>query len=702
MWWTRVAGACLLMATAGCGGPTPDAHDAAVGFDLPEVSPYWPLDPSNPRDVGRPDHPDVNPCADGLTSCSRRLTCVDLRTDRGNCGACGVLCQDRQDCRDGACVALPDDEAVCDGARVHLGSDGHNCGGCGRSCGSGAECIASQCETFCQVTELRCPGAVACVDLQRDPAHCGACATACGTGEECRVGVCVPPCTNGRSACAGTSECVDLQTDLTRCGSCDHPCSGRQVCEGGLCQTRCAEGSTRCARDVCFDLRTDSWNCGACGAMCPRDHATSVACQTGECLIHCVEGYAQCAGPRSPCTALFGADAANCGACGRVCQAGESCVTGECIGPGIGLLSPLSGTLNASRRPLFRWVPPPEGGAVLIEVCAARDCATVEGSQTVMTGDQIRWPEALSPGAHWWRVRQPGAAHVAVPVWEVFIPEGDSPVPLVGDTQPDFNSDGVIDSTAGLTTGCVSTRLEEDCTSVAGYGDGNGDGFVDVYIANIRRVYSSVDLSHEFPNEYYSITALLGSSLGVLPSARFGGASGSGSVTVRMVGDTNGDGSDDYLIYTMPSGGPAPITTAVGYRLMRGGGGGDEMLSGRPSGVTVTTADFNGDGVQDIVVTEPNGGLYPYPPYLNYRCGPTGGECAFPACGAIDLLTSSWTSIDGSTSDVNHDGYPDLIVYRYVALPDPPHNAGMNDYWTWLGGPDGLTADRCAITPSAP
>ena len=39
------------------------------------------------------------------------------------------------------------------------------------------------------------------------------------------------------------------------------------------------------------------------------------------------------------------------------------------------------------------------------------------------------WPTPLSPGPHWWRVRRPTSAGFATSlIWEVFIPERDSPV----------------------------------------------------------------------------------------------------------------------------------------------------------------------------------------------------------------------------------------------------------------------------------
>lgn len=246
---------------------------------------------------------------------------------------------------------------------------------------------------------------------------------------------------------------------------------------------------------------------------------------------------------------------------------------------------------------------------------------------------------------------------MATAVWEVFIPETDSPVPLVGAPRSDFNSDGVIDPAT------------EAAYSV---GDVNGDGFVD---SDTR----------------------LGSPVGLIGMRPVGGSE-PGSST-RAVGDTNGDGYADQVMTVGRSGGtisPWPTET-----LWLGGPSSDmrsrlHLAGGTWSSVIAT--DFNGDNVEDIVVTLPNsswGG--PYPPFISYRCGPTGGECVCPRCGDVDLLTSGFSFIAGWSDDFNHDGYPDLVIQRFYWDGSP-----TSEFWTWLGGPDGLTASRCSVTSSAP
>src|SRR5688500_4376245 len=72
-------------------------------------------------------------CPSGQTICGRR--CVDIRTDRMNCGACGRACSAGQICSAGACRAgCPQGQTSCAGVCRDLASDPANCGGCGRLC----------------------------------------------------------------------------------------------------------------------------------------------------------------------------------------------------------------------------------------------------------------------------------------------------------------------------------------------------------------------------------------------------------------------------------------------------------------------------------------------------------------------------------------------------------------------------------------
>jgi hypothetical protein len=69
-------------------------------------------------------------CASGQNCCGG--SCIDIRSDRNNCGACGNVCASGQTCCSGTCR--------------NLTNDFNNCGSCGRSCGSNSNrCTNSAC-----------------------------------------------------------------------------------------------------------------------------------------------------------------------------------------------------------------------------------------------------------------------------------------------------------------------------------------------------------------------------------------------------------------------------------------------------------------------------------------------------------------------------------------------------------------------------
>ena len=93
----------------------------------------------------------------------------------------------------------------------------------------------------------------------------------------------------------------------------------------------CAPGAARCdgaARQVCAGDGT-----GFVSAACPTvAHATSRCEGEGVCVQACEAGYADCdGGSGNGCETSLSDNPANCGACGRRCDAGTMCREGVCV-----------------------------------------------------------------------------------------------------------------------------------------------------------------------------------------------------------------------------------------------------------------------------------------------------------------------------------------------------------------------------------
>lgn len=166
---------------------------------------------------------------DALAACSN--VCVDLKTNKANCGACGNEIRDERACLNGvpSCPAARPDWCV------------------GQAGG-------------------------ACVDLQNDSAHCGSCDNALTDGAAfCRAGK--PACRAGQGDyCASAKRCM-LPNTNGNCGACGKSCPtvGRSADGGGGLATYCSPESL-C--DVAWEVTNGTCN-AACKQLDPRLRCSS-------------------------------------------------------------------------------------------------------------------------------------------------------------------------------------------------------------------------------------------------------------------------------------------------------------------------------------------------------------------------------------------------------------------------------------------
>ncbi len=259
---------------------------------------------------------------------------------------------------------------------INLGTDMDHCGECRHRCvgptwRQGDRCVNGHCvcgvgsDETCRGTRDSwcCPGAIGespCVDLSGNVEHCGGCDSACAPGERCEprepggLGRCFCPGEDESTACPSDPcieccpgvGCVDICGNVERCGACDEDCSagsrprgdrcvdGRCLCgeDGELCS-----GSTFCSNAIdpigcgCVDLEMDRLNCGACGTICdPGESCDAGSCSCGDTGDDCdADGGEICCadlGCRNTTN-----DPDNCGTCGTSCLPGEECRDGECV-----------------------------------------------------------------------------------------------------------------------------------------------------------------------------------------------------------------------------------------------------------------------------------------------------------------------------------------------------------------------------------
>jgi hypothetical protein len=232
--------------------------------------------------------------------------CVEIASDRANCGSCGRRCAPNETCNDGICeFACSPGLVNCDGRCIDPRTNPDYCGArddClgaanrGSQCTGGRACVNGRCQFVCSEGQVACDGT--CIDPTSNRDFCGArddCegtnrGTVCQPGQVCTAMGC--QCPSGFVLCDGT--CIDPNTNRNFCGArgdCEGPdrgtaCPMGQLCVGGTCGTTCGTGAVLCGGN-CIDPLSNRDFCGArddcTGANAGSRCSASELCINGTC-----------------------------------------------------------------------------------------------------------------------------------------------------------------------------------------------------------------------------------------------------------------------------------------------------------------------------------------------------------------------------------------------------------------------------------
>ncbi|HVU03653.1 MAG TPA: VCBS repeat-containing protein [Polyangiaceae bacterium] len=432
------------------------------------------------------------------------------------------------------------------------------------------------------------------------------------------------------------------------CGSTGQPCCGltcndaASVCYQNFCRACGGVGDLCCTNDVCNAGNTCNQNsCVACGNL--GDPCCGSACN----------GSLACTG----------------GTCDVACTAPLVPKRGECKLPIPRLLSPLSGSISNTRKPVVRFALPAGIASAHVQLCADHDCTTVleEGDSS---GATFQVGSALPMGPVFFRVASAGADAGTPdygPSWEMTIGGAhDAALFAPWGAVPDFDADGFADVVAVVNTGTgAATRVYRGTaggptatpiTISTDFGapgaslpvsDFDGDGYVD--FASIGGAGPQI---------------FRGSATG-LPLAPSQQVNGFGGHFAFAAGDVDADGYGDLVfvqgkddgngnlfleLTTLhgSSGGIVSTPTVLGASILHVGGG-------------VTTCDVNGDARTDLVVT--NVGPTTTGSITTFF-GPTGGTNQdVPIANVVGHGLSA-----SCVGDVDGDGYDDVAVLTSNSL----------------------------------
>jgi hypothetical protein len=248
---------------------------------------------------------------------------------------------------------------------------------------------------------------------------------------------------------------------------------------------------------------------------------------------------------------------------------------------------------------------------------------------------------------------------------------------------------GPLAGTIDLAGAGGELRSEEDYDNaglaLAAAGDVNGDGFDDVLVG----AYHHDDGGIWKGAAYLVHGPILGSrGLGTAAAKFVGEHTDDQAGNAVAAGDLNGDGTPDLVVgaYTQAEGGPSAGAVYVIFGPVTGEhslAAADAKLVGEGAddwaGTTVATGDFNGDGIDDLLIgaeRESTGGLRAGAAYVVY--GPVGGTLGLAAADAklVAENEEDRAGVVASAGDVNGDGNDDILVGSFGHDSDSGEQAG--------------------------
>ncbi len=643
--------------------------------------------------------------------------CVDLQTDRTNCGACGTVCPAAVNgvgaCVMGRCQVTCNagfgdcDGNAANGCETPTAANITHCGACGNVCpgvmGASPACVMGRCGIACAAGTGNCDmdNSNGCeTDTRANLNNCGTCGRVCAPAPNaaptCASSVCSTTCNAGFANCnaSAVDGCeIEINTNPLHCGMCNRRCTvpanATASCAMGGCGFTCNAGFGDCnmlGSDGCeVSTNTNPAHCGGCGMACPARANATLTCAAGACGFACSAGFGNCdADATNGCETNTATSMAHCGGCGMACSpvanSTAACAAGRCAitcDAGFRLVGatcertpptpvfPWTGATVTNRRPVFRVVLPAGQTGGTIEVCTNRTCTSIE-TTFALTGSSGTPTVDLAVNRHYF--------------WRVIGLAGGAP------TAPSAASHFIVSANGGATGhGAMGVMLNPNGDNVGDWVGGAPTSnrvvqYIGLGASTLPSgttqfgfsVSSAGDVNSDGLTDYIAGTpGVAPGSVSVFyangssyPSTASATLAAPAAVTrfgdvVRGIGDVNGDGFADIAVATRSNrvlvytGSPAGLV-ATPARDYTGGG---------TFGTTIARAcDINGDSYADLIVgSEANNAIYIYP-------GSATGLAmtATTLAGPDPMRTAFGRSVD-CAGDTNGDGYADVIVGAYDA-----------------------------------